>query len=234
MQGHSFAQVWNQGDPVARITVLILLGMSIFSWTIIFIKSWNYFQTNTIARKVEHALCHSYDFDQFVNSLDTLKACHFRALTHAAQEAFHRHQNQQYWYAQIDAGDWITCSIKSAMDTIARQLQAGLGILASIGSTAPFIGLFGTVWGIYGALLSISQTGLTSIEHVAGPIGESLIMTALGLAVAIPAVLGYNAFTRSNKSYTATINRFAHTLHAYFMARTPSSTLQQDALRHDE
>jgi biopolymer transport protein ExbB len=92
-----------------------------------------------------------------------------------------------------------------------------LAVLASAGSTAPFVGLFGTVWGIYHALMSIGLAGQASIDKVAGPIGEALIMTALGLAVAIPAVLGYNALVRANKAVLAKLNRFAHDLHAYYV-----------------
>jgi biopolymer transport protein ExbB len=97
------------------------------------------------------------------------------------------------------------------------KLQSGLAVLASVGSTAPFVGLFGTVWGIYHALMAIGVAGQATIDKVAGPIGEALIMTALGLAVAIPAVLGYNALVRGNKSVLARLNRFAHDLHAYFV-----------------
>ena len=97
------------------------------------------------------------------------------------------------------------------------KLQSGLAILASVGSTAPFVGLFGTVWGIYHALMGISVAGQATIDKVAGPIGEALIMTALGLAVAIPAVLGYNALVRGNKSVVTNLNRFGHDLHAYFL-----------------
>jgi biopolymer transport protein ExbB len=103
------------------------------------------------------------------------------------------------------------------MDEFTGKLQSGLAILASVGSTAPFVGLFGTVWGIYHALLAIGAAGQATIDKVAGPIGESLIMTALGLAVAIPAVLGYNALVRGNKSLLQKLSRFAHDLHAYFV-----------------
>jgi len=103
------------------------------------------------------------------------------------------------------------------MDDIIARMQAGLAVLASIGSTAPFVGLFGTVWGIYHALIAIGASGQTSIDHVAGPVGEALIMTAFGLFVAIPAVLGYNALTRSNKASITKLNRFVHGLHAYFV-----------------
>jgi biopolymer transport protein ExbB len=105
-------------------------------------------------------------------------------------------------------------------------------VLASIGSTAPFVGLFGTVWGIYHALLTIGATGQTSIDQVAGPVGESLIMTAFGLFVAIPAVLGYNALTRWNKAIVTKLNRFAHGLHAFFVTGTKlASRRRGDGLR---
>ena len=113
--------------------------------------------------------------------------------------------------------DWVTRSLRQAIDEFTTHLQSGMAILASVGSTAPFVGLFGTVWGIYHALLSIGAAGAATIDKVAGPVGESLIMTALGLAVAIPAVLGYNALVRGNKGVLHKVNRFANDLHAYFV-----------------
>ena len=115
--------------------------------------------------------------------------------------------------------------LRNSIDESTARLQSGLAVLASVGSTAPFVGLFGTVWGIYHALMSISAAGQATIDKVAGPIGEALIMTALGLAVAIPAVLGYNALVRGNKAILNKLNRFAHDLHAYFLtgARVSSS-----------
>jgi len=117
----------------------------------------------------------------------------------------------------------IERSMDVALGKQSNDLQSGLAILASIGSVAPFIGLFGTVWGIYHALIAISSSGSAQIDQVAGPIGEALIMTAFGLAVAIPAVLGYNAINRSNKLVMADLNRFANDLLAYFVtgARVP-------------
>ena len=108
-------------------------------------------------------------------------------------------------------------SLRNSIDESTARLQSGLAVLASVGSTAPFIGLFGTVWGIYHALISISVAGQATIDKVAGPIGEALIMTALGLAVAIPAVLGYNALVRGNKAILNKLNRFSHDLHSYFV-----------------
>ncbi len=111
---------------------------------------------------------------------------------------------------------WTRC-LRNGINEFTARLQSGLAILASVGSTAPFIGLFGTVWGIYHALVAIGMSGQSSIDKVAGPIGEALIMTALGLAVAIPAVLGYNALVRGNKGILNALNSFAHDVHAYFV-----------------
>ena len=118
---------------------------------------------------------------------------------------------------QLDLSDWIERSLRNSLDDFTARAQSGLTVLASIASTAPFVGLFGTVWGIYHALLGISAAGTVGIDQVAGPIGEALIMTALGLLVAIPAVLGYNALVRGNKGIVHRLNRFANDLHAYFV-----------------
>ena len=127
----------------------------------------------------------------------------------------------------LNANDWITRCLQNSISDSVAKLQAGLAILASVGSTAPFVGLFGTVWGIYHALMGISVAGQATIDKVAGPIGEALIMAALGLAEAIPAVLGYNALVRANKSIASGLNRFGHDLHAYFQtgARVGSDEL---------
>ena len=113
--------------------------------------------------------------------------------------------------------DWVTRCLRNGINEFTARMQSGLAILASVGSTAPFVGLFGTVWGIYHALIVIGTTGQASIDKVAGPIGEALIMTAFGLAVAIPAVLGYNAIVRGNKGVLGALNSFAHDLHAFFV-----------------
>jgi len=137
------------------------------------------------------------------------KAATHVKLTHGAQQA--------ELHESFDISEWVTRCLRNSLDDSTAKLQSGLAILASAGSTAPFVGLFGTVWGIYHALMSIGLAGQASIDKVAGPIGEALIMTALGLAVAIPAVLGYNALVRGNKAVLAKLNRFAHDLHAYYV-----------------
>ncbi|HSV46972.1 MAG TPA: MotA/TolQ/ExbB proton channel family protein, partial [Ramlibacter sp.] len=141
----------------------------------------------------------------------------FRALALEGREAAAHHNAQPQLHDSLDVSEWLTRSLRNSIDESTARLQAGLAVLASVGSTAPFVGLLGTVWGIYHALLAISAAGQATIDKVAGPIGEALIMTALGLAVAIPAVLGYNALVRGNKSVLTKLNRFAHDLHAYFI-----------------
>ncbi len=142
----------------------------------------------------------------------------FRHLALEGREATAHHRNTKaHLHDALDVSDWVTRCLRNCIDEFTARLQSGLAILASVGSTAPFIGLFGTVWGIYHALLAIGTSGQSTIDKVAGPIGEALIMTALGLAVAIPAVLGYNALVRGNKSILGGLNSFAHDLHAYFV-----------------
>ncbi|MEY2953917.1 MAG: putative biopolymer transport protein, partial [Pseudomonadota bacterium] len=142
----------------------------------------------------------------------------FRALALEGRESTAHHRDAEpHLHKALDVSDWITRSLRNSIDDSTARMQTGLAVLASVGSTAPFVGLFGTVWGIYHALLSIGVAGQATIDKVAGPIGEALIMTALGLAVAIPAVLGYNALVRGNKGVINKLNRFAHDLHAYFV-----------------
>lgn len=148
----------------------------------------------------------------------------FHHLAQEGQSAVSHHaSNKENLHGQLTLADWLTESLRGAIDESAERMQSGLSILASVGSTAPFVGLFGTVWGIYHALVGIGASGQASIDKVAGPVGEALIMTAFGLVVAIPAVLGYNALTRSNKGLIGRLNRFARQLHAYFLTGWPVS-----------
>jgi len=157
------------------------------------------------------------DFADGLARLGADPANPFRALALEGREATAHHHAQAQLHDSLDVSEWLTRSLRNSIDESTARLQSGLAVLASVGSTAPFIGLFGTVWGIYHALLSISAAGQATIDKVAGPIGEALVMTALGLAVAIPAVLGYNALVRGNKGVLNKLNRFAHDLHAYFV-----------------
>jgi len=209
--------VWTQGDFVTRAVALLLIGMSLASWMVIIIKTLDVLKYKKIASAAED-FWHSEDFASGLARLGSDPANPFRQLAIEGREATAHHRNTKaHLHDALDVSDWVTRSLRNTIDEFTSRLQSGLAILASVGSTAPFIGLFGTVWGIYHALLSIGTAGQATIDKVAGPIGEALIMTALGLAVAIPAVLGYNALVRGNKGVLQKLNRFAHDLHAYFV-----------------
>jgi biopolymer transport protein ExbB len=209
-------QLWQQGDVVTKGVFLLLLGMSLASWMVIIIKAIDLRRYASQARRIE-SFWHAADFADGLNKLGTDPANPFRTLALEGREAAAHHNAQAQLHDSLDASEWLTRSLRNSIDESTARLQGGLAVLASVGSTAPFVGLFGTVWGIYHALIAISAAGQATIDKVAGPIGEALIMTALGLAVAIPAVLGYNALVRGNKSVLFKLNRFAHDLHAYLV-----------------
>ncbi|HSV79613.1 MAG TPA: MotA/TolQ/ExbB proton channel family protein [Ramlibacter sp.] len=210
------AHLWSQGDLVTKGVALLLLGMSLASWMVIIIKALDLRRHASQARRIE-SFWHAADFADGLSKLGSDPANPFRALALEGREAQAHHNAQPQLHDSLGASEWLTRALRNSIDEATARLQSGLAILASVGSTAPFIGLFGTVWGIYHALLSISTAGQATIDKVAGPIGEALVMTALGLAVAIPAVLGYNALVRGNKAVLSKLNRFAHDLHAYLV-----------------
>ena len=210
------AHLWAQGDIVTRAVALLLLGMSRASWRVIIIKALDLRRHLSQARHIE-SFWHAADFADGLNKLGSDPANPFRALALEGREAAAHHNAQPQLHDSLGASEWLTRTLRKSIDDSTARMQSGLAVLASVGSTAPFVGLFGTVWGIYHALLSISAAGQATIDKVAGPIGEALVMTALGLAVAIPAVLGYNALVRGNKGVINKLNRFAHDLHAYFV-----------------
>jgi len=228
----SLIQFWNQGDSVSHIVATILIGMSITTWVVILLKFIDQYFQRRLSKNVE-AFWHCVDLDQGMLALGTNRRNHFYLLARRGYEALNHIKQSTHADAQaappqlhdrLNISDWVTRGLQQSIDISASSMQAGLALLGSIGSTAPFIGLFGTVWGIYHALIGLSHPAgakaQTTIELVAGPIGEALIMTALGLAVAIPAVLGYNALTRANKGTVSQLNRFAHDLHAYLVTGT--------------
>jgi biopolymer transport protein ExbB len=208
--------LWTEGDAVTRFVALLLLVMSLASWIVIILKSLNLFSAQKQAARVE-AFWHSANVAGGLQALGNEEGNPFRALALRGQEALAHLKtgsSQPELLKELDTSDWVTRGLQNAIDDATANLQSGLAILASVGSTSPFVGLFGTVWGIYHALMQIGMAGQATIDKVAGPIGEALIMTALGLAVAIPAVLGYNALVRGNKFIITRMNRFAHDLHA--------------------
>ena len=217
MSSFGFSHIWLQGDWVARGILFLLLTMSLLSWGVIVLKALDVWRHKENARESER-FWHSTSLAEGLAVLGQRPRNLFLQLALVGQEATEHHQAaQKQLHDRLDISDWVTRSLRNSIDDHTSQMQNGLAVLASIGSTAPFVGLFGTVWGIYHALVSIGTHGNASIDAVAGPIGETLIMTALGLAVAIPAVLGYNALVRGNKFLIGRMNRFAHDLHAYYV-----------------
>lgn len=221
--------VWVQGDLVTRSVLVLLLAMSLASWIVILFKVAG-LRTLAAQAGTTERFWDAPDFAKGVSALGTDADNPFVALAQEGQKSTAhltlRTGAQSHLHDSFDFSDWVTRSLRNSLDDSAARLQSGLAVLASTGSTAPFVGLFGTVWGIYHALMSIGLAGQATIDKVAGPIGEALIMTALGLAVAIPAVLGYNALVRANKSVLAKLNRFAHDLHGYFVTGSRVSQVQ--------
>lgn len=212
----NLGQAWAQGDWVTRCVALLLLGMSVATWAVIALKGWDVWRYKRLAQRTEQ-FWHSASLQEGMEQLGDAQSP-FRRLAQRGQDArTHHEQNARELHNGLSVSDWVSLCLRSSIDEAQGHMQSGLAVLASIGSTAPFVGLFGTVWGIYHALMGISASGSASIDKVAGPIGEALIMTALGLAVAIPAVLGYNALLRGNKHIGSRLNRFAHDVHAWLV-----------------
>ena len=209
---YGLAALWAQGDLVAKGTLLILLVMSMGSWYVIFTKLAEQLRMGRQARAAQEQFWSAGSVRQGADALEAESA--FRFIAEKALEGASKHTGL---LGAIDFNDWVTMSIQRAMGNVQSRLQDGLAFLATVGSTAPFVGLFGTVWGIYHALVKIGMSGQASIDKVAGPVGEALIMTAIGLAVAVPAVLGYNWLVRRNKAAMEEVNAFASDLHAVLL-----------------
>ncbi len=205
--------LWAEGDVVAKTTLVIMVIMSIGTWYIMVSKLVELSKIGRQAKAAEKSFWAAPSVSQGVESLKEQSP--FRFIAEAGLEATKKHEGL---LAHISFSDWTTQSIQRATDSVQSNLQNGLAFLATVGSTAPFIGLFGTVWGIYNALVKIGVSGQASIDKVAGPVGEALIMTAIGLAVAVPAVLGYNFIVRRNKTTMDRIRNFGSDLHSVLIA----------------
>jgi len=206
--------LWKQGDFVARGTLIIMVIMSMGSWYIIFTKV---FEQRKLLKSAKAAGKKFWTAGSVKKGMDELnEGSAFRFIAEEGLKADEHHEGSLV--EQIDRHTWITMSVQRAVDNIASRLQDGLAFLATVGSTAPFVGLFGTVWGIYHALTAIGIAGQASIDKVAGPVGEALIMTAFGLAVAVPAVMGYNWLIRRNKLVMERVRAFAGDLHNVLLA----------------
>jgi biopolymer transport protein ExbB len=214
------ANLWLEGDGITRFVAIALLACSIITWVILLTRLWELRNLRKLKSEVDR-FWHASSFEQGLLSFSSPAANPYCQIAKSANGASAHHHGQSSNHSQLlqtlNYSEWMARSVKNSIDSVAASLQKGLTFLGSTGATAPFIGLFGTVWGIYHALISISSSGSAQIDQVAGPIGEALIMTALGLAVAIPAVLGFNAINRANKLLVAELNRFGNDLLAYFV-----------------
>lgn len=208
-------QLWAQGDFVARGTLVILVVMSFASWFIILTKLWDQARLRRQFNQTDKGFWAGKSLQDGIATLTDPDNA-FRLIAEQGVKAARHHEGRLT--DQIPLHEWITASLQRAVDKVTNDMQSGLSFLATAGSTAPFIGLFGTVWGIYHALIAIGIAGQASIDKVAGPVGEALIMTALGLAVAVPAVLGYNWLLRRNKALLEEVRYFATEVQQYLVS----------------
>jgi biopolymer transport protein ExbB len=219
MQGNELGLMhfWQAGDAVTHSVAYLLLAMSVVSWYFILLKTWGAWRQRRCARAALDRFWNARSLDEAMKGLresDTervLVPLADRALAAATMRP------DSSLAASIDREEMITRVLRNEITQASSRMESGLTFLASVGSTAPFVGLFGTVWGIYHALIAIASSGQVLIDKVAGPVGEALVMTAAGLAVAIPAVLAYNAFVRINRIALAELDGFAHDLLALLL-----------------
>lgn len=206
---------WAQVDEASHMVFYVLLVMSLMSWYTILSKAWSFWRVRLAAPSVlafwqaptlqdAVALLAEKDMENI-----------FTPLAKEGVQAIDVSENNQSLNAKSATSDIVTRVLRQQMNHVIVKLEKGLSLLASIGATAPFVGLLGTVWGIYHALTTVAMSGSVQLEQIAGPVGEALIMTALGLLVAIPAVLAYNAFNRINRITLAELDAFAYDLHAH-------------------
>ena len=215
--------LWTQGDIVTKGVAFLLVAMSVASWYVIVTKALQLWRYSRAARAAGHEFWDTTNVKDGLTSLGGENP--FADIAQAGVGAMRHHNaHKGHLHDQLSVSDWITLCLRQAIDEATAHLQRGMAVLASVGSSAPFVGLFGTVWGIYHALVSIGTAGQASIDKVAGPVGEALIMTALGLAVAIPASFGYNALVRGNKEIIAKLNKFGFDLHALFVTGARAET----------
>ena len=211
---YGIAALWNDGGWIAKANLVVMLIMSMGSWYIIFTKFWEQRKMFQSANGVNDGFWTAGSIKAGTNTLDEGSA--FRYIAESGLKSSEHHEGTLV--EQIDRHTWISMSVSRAVENIQSRLSDGLAFLATVGSTAPFVGLFGTVWGIYGALTQIGIAGQASIDKVAGPVGEALIMTAIGLAVAVPAVMGYNWLIRRNKTVMEKVRAFSGDLHNVLLA----------------
>jgi biopolymer transport protein ExbB len=202
---YGLSALWAQGDVIARATLVILVIMSLGTWYIGVLKFLEQAKLLKQGQRAKSLSWQSSSLAAGINGLEQESA--FRFIAESAVDAATKHASGQL--QRVSFSNWIELTIQRSINVVNGRLQGGLPFLATVGSTAPFVGLFGTVWGIYHALTAIGMSGQASIDKVAGPVGEALIMTAIGLAVAVPAVLGYNWLMRRNKVAMEQVKHFS-------------------------
>ncbi len=221
---YGLAELWAQGDFVARGTLIILTLMSLYSWIIILTKLWEQQRLLKQAKEASRDFWTTNSLSEGLGKL-TGKGNVYRSMVESGISASEHHEGKLT--EKVPLADWISGKLQQNVDRMTNEMQGGLSFLASVGSTAPFVGLFGTVWGIYHALIAIGVAGQASIDKVAGPVGEALIMTAIGLAVAVPAVLGYNWLLRRNKAILDQLRYFTNDLYATLVSGGGQSSGQR-------
>ena len=211
---YGLGALWASGDLIARAVLILLVLMSLSSWYVMLTKLWDQRKLKQAGRVVEKQFWTAPSIKDGVERLK--KGDEYRLIAEDGLRAASHHDGRLT--DRIDLHEWITMSLQRSVDQVQSRLTGGLGLLATVGSVSPFVGLFGTVWGILGALQGIGIAGQASIDKVAGPVGEALIMTAFGLFVAVPAVMGYNWLLGRNKGVTESLRNFASDLHAYLVS----------------
>ncbi|HEY1899262.1 MAG TPA: MotA/TolQ/ExbB proton channel family protein [Steroidobacteraceae bacterium] len=210
---YSVSALINNHDPLSHGVLIVLGLMQFFSWYIILTKLWDQHKLASSYKAVERTFWTSPSLKDGVERLK--KGDPYRMIVEEGLRAAAHHDGRLT--DRIDLHEWITMSLQRSVANVNGTLQSGLGFLASVGSVSPFVGLFGTVVGIIKALLAIGVSGQPSIDRVAGPVGEALIMTAFGLIVAVPAVMGYNWLVGRNKNLQENLRNFAADVHAYLV-----------------
>ena len=217
-QSLGFLHFIAQSDAVAKVLLGILIAMSAASWYLIVTKSIAHARLRRRGEKFLSRFWNASSLDEVANEIQTHGARDpFAHLTsHAMYARAHHAKHGASKLAETGTpAEFLTRTIKSTIDEETARLESGLTVLGSVGATAPFVGLFGTVWGVYHALVAIGASGAGTLDKVAGPVGEALIMTGIGLAVAIPAVLAYNFFTRGNRLLLSRLDAFAYELFTF-------------------
>lgn len=210
-----------QGGTVSILVAVILLVMSVLSWYTIVTKAYQIFKAKRDVKHYMQAFWAKPTLQVALEMPETNDAAYRIVIAGVDSSHHHQHYASKNLAAACNQEEFIARNMRRSMSQEQASLESGLSMLASVGSVAPFVGLFGTVWGIYHALAAIGASGQASIDKVAGPVGEALIMTAIGLAVAIPAVLAYNAYVKANRSFMAQLEQFAQDIHTLLTTGAP-------------